>query len=395
MAMDIAESRLPEAARHECPQCKSAVDDADQFCRTCGLDLRPGTAAVDAFLARAIPERIDAALKDRFRDQKVVEIETAELLAERAGKWLKLLGVFIGIPILLITAFLSFMGLKTWSNIQNVTKQAFDLQSELTGPRQQLSQITEEIGKLQTDLQTQKTTFERRQDNLEQQLKGIRSRLGFCPAGENMPADFKEKTEDMLSQFIKWLQDRGFNNLDTHISICVYSRNTVMTQNIPIPRNSHNSLYINNTLYIHRDKTAASTLVLREFTHYVLVQAISADYTDTEIESAMSDYLPTSFQNSPVIAENTTYQRTLDNSLTYPEAKKDLFHRGQVWAGALWDCRQKGQKQVDELTLHAWQAVGKSEASKAAKEFAAALVAAPEPAGPCFAQEIARRELPR
>jgi hypothetical protein len=106
-----------------------------------------------------LPARIDAALRDRLREQKLVEVETAELLAERAMKWLKTLAFFLGIPILLVIAIFSFFGIKAWSDL-------LDLQNNLTQPKLRLSQLTEQIGKLESE---QKSTAAR-QGKLEDQI---------------------------------------------------------------------------------------------------------------------------------------------------------------------------------------------------------------------------------
>ena len=108
--MDDPPNKAPGSIARSCPQCGLAVGATDRFCAGCGLELRGDTEAISALVARMLPERIDAALKDRIREQKVVEVETAQLLAERAITWLKVFGFFLGIPVLLAVAIFSFVG---------------------------------------------------------------------------------------------------------------------------------------------------------------------------------------------------------------------------------------------------------------------------------------------
>ncbi len=108
----------PSEAIGKCPTCGFTSDAADRFCRNCGAELKADTEAVLAVVARLLPERIDALLKERFKEQKLVEVETAELLADRAIKWLKILGFFVGIPVVLIAVFLSFLGIQSWLQAQ-------------------------------------------------------------------------------------------------------------------------------------------------------------------------------------------------------------------------------------------------------------------------------------
>jgi hypothetical protein len=49
---------------------------------------------------------------------KIVEIESMELISERAITWLKISGFFLGIPAVMVIAFLSFLGVKTYRNIE-------------------------------------------------------------------------------------------------------------------------------------------------------------------------------------------------------------------------------------------------------------------------------------
>jgi hypothetical protein len=118
---DVVENGA-KASGPKCPQCHAGCRVDDRFCRNCGTYLREDAQAIDAYLAKVVPERIDAALAARFRDQKIVEVETAEKLAERAMGWLKLAGFFVGIPLLACGAVLSFLGIKTFSDLETACR---------------------------------------------------------------------------------------------------------------------------------------------------------------------------------------------------------------------------------------------------------------------------------
>ena len=53
------------------------------------------------------------------------------------------------------------------------------------------------------------------------QLNAIKSRLEFCPGVAS--AEDKQKIQDVLSNFIVWLQTIGFHQLDQNVSICIYT----------------------------------------------------------------------------------------------------------------------------------------------------------------------------
>jgi hypothetical protein len=62
-----------------------------------------------------------------------------------------------------------------------------------------------------------------------------------------------------------------------------------------------NAFYSNNALYIHWKMSSDMTVLLREFTHHVLITAArqGAQFANNEIESALADYFPASFLGSP------------------------------------------------------------------------------------------------
>jgi len=279
--MDDAPVKVPVTGGHNCPQCGTTLDAQDRFCRSCGLEQNVDAAAVGSAIARILPGRVDAALKERLREQKVVEVETAELLAERAMKWLKTLGFFLGIPVLLVVAIFSFVGIKAWSDLQNVASQTLNLQRNLTEPQQRLSQAIEQIKQLQANLDDAQKTFagrisevNRRQNSLEDQLTVIRSRLDFCPGVEPSPV-LKEKLQDALSRFIVWLQSIGFDKLDDHIAVCIFSKDSPLPADFNLPSDQPNALYANNTLFIHKDLSDDLSIALREFSLHALTNTKS------------------------------------------------------------------------------------------------------------------------
>jgi len=43
-------------------------------------------AKTETYLAQILPDRVDALLEKRFKEQKIIEIETTELISEKAIK---------------------------------------------------------------------------------------------------------------------------------------------------------------------------------------------------------------------------------------------------------------------------------------------------------------------
>src|SRR5262249_54868221 len=108
------------AAEGRCPRCHQLIDLTDRYCRGCGLKLPQDANEVGAYVEALLPKKIDEALASRFKDQKVVEIETSEQIADRAMKWMKLAGFFLGVPLALIAGLISFLGYKTYADIEKL-----------------------------------------------------------------------------------------------------------------------------------------------------------------------------------------------------------------------------------------------------------------------------------
>jgi hypothetical protein len=206
-----------ERERLACTRCGTDVGRADRFCRNCGLERREDASTIEAYLSQIVPGRVDAALKERFKEQKIVEVETAELLAERAMKWLRAFGFFLGIPAVLFAAAFSFFGLKTYSDITRVANQAADLEKILAGPQQQLARANRELVQLQADLASAKTTLGsqisqvgERQQSLEEELKTIATKVGvtFTPSS-NLEPEHEKTILTAVMNFQTYLQSLG------------------------------------------------------------------------------------------------------------------------------------------------------------------------------------------
>ncbi|HEX8077562.1 MAG TPA: hypothetical protein VF511_07090 [Chthoniobacterales bacterium] len=233
----------------------------------------------------------------------------------------------------------------------------------------------------------------------------------FAPAGERVSEALKAQLSETLKNFRTFLLSKGFAELDDNIAVFIYSRETGLPTGSPFPSDTRNSFYLNKTLYIHKDFSQDVSIALREYSHHALLKTLDPDlFQQTEVESALADYFPAAFLNTPVIGKElgrflnlpTSFLRTIDNTLTYDAASNDnpdaWFYRGIVWAGALWACRQKaGRESVDNVILNAWRQanIPPITSTRVAERFGAALAKAPGPVGECFVQEIASRRLPR
>jgi hypothetical protein len=241
----------------------------------------------------------------------------------------------------------------------------------------------------------------------------VGARLDFSPAGEVLSEAFKARLQDVIGRFRVFLQTKGFKNLDDRVSVFVYSENTQLPAAAPFKNTVQNAFYMEKTLFIHKDLSEDTSTALREYTHHALLTEVGPEnFVQTEVESALADYLPATFLDSPVMGANLGssfkssgyHVRSVENANTYASVSQDprlnWFERGLVWAGAIWACRQRASQnraRVDDLMVTAWRKANVAPVRRevVAERFGAALTEAPSPVGECFAEEIARRGLPR
>ena len=224
------------------------------------------------------------------------------------------------------------------------------------------------------------------------------------PASLSIPA--LDRVRDTLTRFGVYLKSVGFRDFDQQVTVHLYSKEFPLTGDLSDQSDSVNAFYYDHAMYVHWSMSSDMSVFLREYAHHALTQASRSNPAAgaSAVESALADYLPASFLGSPLIGEGlgklfklpTSYIRRLDNARRWDEVDDEVHARGEVWAGALWSCRQQlGQAAVDTVPVRAWFEMVSSASAALEPRFGAALAAAPSPAGPCLAGELQQRHLPR
>ena len=211
--------------------------------------------------------------------------------------------------------------------------------------------------------------------------------------------------EQTVKGFAAYLWSIGFRNASVPVTVYLFSAQMPLPADLQQPSDAVNAFYHDKTLYLHSSLSGDSSVLLREYTHFVLAESVgSAAIGDSDIESGVADYLPASFLESPLIGEGlgrlmglqTTYIRRLDQVTSYTAVEDEPHARGEVWSAALWACRQiGGQPAVDRAVVSAWTSVMTWPLRPDADaRFGAALAGAAAPVGGCLSTEMDRRHLP-
>ena len=211
--------------------------------------------------------------------------------------------------------------------------------------------------------------------------------------------------EQTVKGFAAHLREVGFRSASDAVTVYLYSAQMPLPADLQQPSDAVNAFYHDKTLYLHSSLSGDSSVLLREYTHFVLAESVgSSAIGDSDVESGVADYLPASFLESPRIGEGlghlfnlqTTYIRRLDQLTSYIAVEDEPHAQGEVWSAALWACRQiVGQQAVDQAVVSAFTSVMTWPLRPGVDaRFGAALAGVAGPVGRCLTTEMDRRHLP-
>lgn len=117
----------------KCPVCDEENPDDKSFCGDCGTPLH---TEFPQSLQTMIANELDL----RLKDQKSVELETAELVLTRLVKWARLFAIIAVIPVTILLSLFTFFGINQYS----------DISEEMTKLSEEMTKFNEEIEEART-----------------------------------------------------------------------------------------------------------------------------------------------------------------------------------------------------------------------------------------------------
>jgi len=377
------------------PQCMAENTAGQKFCGQCGQSLNPD-------VGQLIEWALTRKLEQKFKDHKVVEVETAEAIANRLIGWAKIFGTILGAAVAILVAALGIMGLNSSADFQKKVEEttaklevaAQKVQREYNAQAKDIKtkgeQVVKQFGKDQEQLavlekslpafEIQLTQLQEKLDEYHEefggQVAGLKKQvgviedLGFGKTSE-LSSEQKAKIEAALKPYRVYLTMLGLKDADREIPVYAVEGETLNTFFVP----GRNAVYIDTRLVDDTD------LVLREFTHYVLFSSLEFDFRGASLggdvfnllESGLADYFPCSYLNKATVGEgfmrvakeagqtNTDkpWIRNLDNDRTFTEISRGANEQNgaEVFGGAFWDLRKRLTREVsDALLARAWMA---------------------------------------
>jgi hypothetical protein len=290
-----------------------------------------------------VAKRVRDVLHDQYKDTRYLELETAEAIANRVMGWAKLFGFFAGIPLVIIAVWLGWLGYKSISDITAEVKKVQtlvdSLEKDVIAKRAQLDKLNE-------------------LDELERRLTALSSRVQTLEAvkfggSADIGAAAKKRIEDALGRYQQRFASLGYRfpanqevNVRTEPSAAMRDRGMI-------------ALYEKKTMFVDEKYTAHDDVVLREYTHHILlrgdVRALGGNNDLRSLESGLADYFSRSFEGSPEYP--SIPGRTLANDLKIVLTRNpaDIQNIGLAWGALGWDLRARiGRDAADALLLAAW-----------------------------------------
>jgi hypothetical protein len=289
-------------------------------------------------------EQVHAIIKEHYRDQKVVELETTQAIASRLSDWAKLFGFFVGIPIAALLLILGALGIKTYSDFSSqVAKTQKDVSKDLEDARTDAAKLKTDGLSLAAEYGTLRAQFADTKA-LAEQVKGLSEKVDFIG----------EKLGLALGTYQQYLEALGYRGTGTvSLEIDSTMESGLLSYYDPDRRK----------IVVSRKFAEDPIVVYREYSHHVLFSSgipndpNSAYWLYYAIESGLAWYFPCSFVNNPKPTTAATWD--LSRKRRFGDLKPDtgsaIIDGTEIWGSAFWELRLTlGQMVADKLLFDTW-----------------------------------------
>ncbi|MDX6695022.1 MAG: hypothetical protein QOF02_2625 [Blastocatellia bacterium] len=317
----------------------------------------PIAAGQDAATDTNIQQRVQAVLDEKYKDQKMVELETSEAVVVKVMDWAKTFGLVLGLPLAVLGVLLGLLGIKTVADIRTLAtnaRQEFDktietgkaeltktidagnkdISSAVETASKQMDALTErgqkevkqkskEAEQTFTTLKNKGEDYLERYEKIEAQLVEITALAGKIPAiarnlkaletkvdsieeqinidSSNISSAQTQSIVSTLESYQKYFQTIGFNPPKGKIKVRVDSK-----------QDTDNAYYDmkNSLMQIGSRLVDDVDVILRTYTHHALT-SVKKEAWDSpslnlaSIEAALADYFPCSFTDDPLFGEKS------------------------------------------------------------------------------------------
>lgn len=341
----------------ECALCKTSNADNAKFCSECGNALDRAINLSREFVRSQVREII----AEKYKDQKVVEIETTQAIADRFLGWSKLLGFVAGIPIALLLLILSILGISTYRDFSTqVDKAKSDVATQLAAAQAGAKKLKDEGDSLASDYQKLRAQFSdtaalgEQLKNLSAKVDVIGEKLGFTPTSK-ISAEARSNLEASFAKYQNYVKGLGYRGMTGSLSFDIRDKMEVGAIAYYDPDK--------RMMVIDAKHVGDPAVVSREYMHHVLYSSgmpsdpdsVLTDYY--AIESGLAWYFPCSYLGNPNPSPASSWDLAKKRQFSEmrPTVSSAMIDGTQIWGSAFWELRTVlGQSVADKLLFEAW-----------------------------------------
>ena len=366
----------------KCPLCQTPLFHGQKFCVECGAPCDRDLGPLTERLRLSIRSEVDAVLRDRYRDQRYLELDTADRVATRVANWGKWALMVAGVPLVVGSIALGLIGLRTSMTLRDASTVAArevvpamqQARADVAGMRRETAQLERRIGALHVPFDSARGAGEvgalrSPAGSRSGSVAALPSGAGAAAPNAMMPPRAAVKPVSpagvwrALASYDIYLQAAGFDPRHDRLARSRFD--------FPSWRGALSPLV-----------AADSSLLRREYALYVcrLVSRIppsprvdTAGIERHALLSGLATYLTCSFEGASRFGNDAAvaYDRVLSPSgpafrhwdlLTVRQfddlrpGLSNAFAEGtELWGGVLWDLRASlGASVTDRIALRAW-----------------------------------------
>jgi hypothetical protein len=362
-AIDAVTIKLRQAWLHAYEKANAllSLDQSERFATRLGNP--PNFVDLSEVNDALVNTRIADAISARLKETKVVEIETAQAIAERTIGWAKSAALVAGIPLALLVVVLAILGLNSWRDFREIVSQArTDVEAQIKGARETVNGVSTEATKL-------RSSYEQLQQQigdiptLVSNLQLLAGRVGTLEEKVkwNTPTGFSVETqrrvEQQVGEFRRYLGSLGYIPASPSLEVQVDANEKM------------NAYYDGATLVVGLDTVDMPDVVYHEYSMRMLKDANPPSWNGggwelAAILSGLADYFSCSYLGNPKLGTALAAAiRKVSPDAVGPDALRDLTNKrrfatasdpnhapysqpstephaaGESWGGAGWDLR--------------------------------------------------------
>jgi hypothetical protein len=278
-----------------CNACKAEVSAGNKFCGQCGKQV---DCDVDPKLLKHIDDRIQEAISTKLKDQKVLEIDSAQQVTSRILGWAKLFAGVVALPLALLGATLTIWGVSSFLDFrQKVTAGKEQIKVDISETKSTITATKLEADNLRKDLESARASLGALPKDvqiLQSKVSRIEERIGYVTSPALTPR-LKKNLQSLLESFQIYCRNVGFPVKPGDVKVHIYTGNT------PEPGKAAYYDSAKSEMSISASFADDPSVVLREYMHRQLDRSpagathFGKDYV--AVEAGLSCYYPASFRN--------------------------------------------------------------------------------------------------